>query len=473
MSKTTLENGMTVQGVPRVVAITSNVHTSLDDHLKSDGLTPVRIKKDLGTNDLIEQLNQVGADVLVTRTSLDVNRRVLSETGLVVVQGACKGPHVDKQAAQELGTDVLKVDTNREQVAQLVLACLMSASAGLNYGASTTRNNHWQKTMVGDSIRTLSDMTVGILGFGDVGKAVAKRLQPHVGTVIAWNHKHGRLTNYYRGLHEYAEGAQIELVATEKELLDRADVLSPHIDETDALGNSNIGYVTNEKLRRLSSDKPGILINAARGVITPSLTEINQLLKEGVLHSAYIDAFPGYLEKEGKFKMPEDAHPGLICTPHIAGSGEHILRKTAVDVQRSLSRWIAGGEFRRNSRVYPHQILNVRDAIQDGAIILRVARSTTQHVKKSISGVIADLGLEEIGADELNDFKPGSDQKWDVVPHLFVVNGVSDYGSDVAKLAKGLDELNQESQGTIVATRFIPTNPTHRAVLDSIDWKTA
>lgn len=472
----TLENGLHLQPDPVNIAIVEDVDKSggLDRMLKARGLQPRRIKNSKDPEALVSALLAVDAHAAITRTSSTFSRQVLEESRLSVVQGACKGPHADVEAAQGLGTEVLKVDTNRQQVIDLVEACVRAAASGLAIGNNYGRNGEWSKGETSKTILPMDEMRVGIVGYGDIGQGVAERLSPHVEGMGAHNHRFELERPYDKRIRQHADGLHVGWFPTLDELLEWANVLSLHVDEMDAMGTPNKGLISVDLLRQwgekntINGIPTGILLNIARGSLTPSLAELNTLLNEGVLHSAYVDAHAKELEVKGKFALPPNAHPGLVTTPHIGGSGKRIEINTGKDVDQVLSTWIDEGSF-NGSRVFQHEVMDAAPLRVEGNMLLRVARSTQRGSSDAIEQAIMKAGLENLGGDlSLTDRVAGSRNKtWSVVPHIIAMGGFNgNYADKVNTLARELDAVNGEGKGrVVVAARFIPTSPEQRATL--------
>lgn len=472
----TLKNGLRLQRDPKVIAIADDVDTErgLDQSLKRRGLRPVRFGNSKDPEKLVERLREMEADGAVTRTSSTFDRQVLEGTDLSVVQGACKGPHVDVQAAQALGVEVLKVDTNRMQVIDLVEACLRSAASGLIIGNNFGRKGEWSKGETSRTILPIEGMRIGVIGYGDIGQGVAERLAPHVEGVGAFNHQFELVRPYDRRIQDHAERNGVRWFASVEELLEWANVITLHVDEVDAMGNKNGRLVDTEQLRSWGTrntahgNPTGILLNIARGPLAPSLQELDALLKGGALHSAFVDAHPKEIEVKGKFTLPQDAHPGLVTTPHIGGSGRKIEVQTGKDVNRVLGTWIDEGSF-TGSRVYQHEIMDASALCAEGVMLLRIARSTHRGSSEAVQRAIISAGLENLGGDlSITDRVAGSKSRtWNFVPHIIAMSGFNgNYADKALALAKELDAANNTAAGKLIAAaRFIPTTSDQRAAL--------
>lgn len=464
-----LENGLKVYPYPQNVAVVEDVDSSIKGELKRMGLQHIPINNTKNPDQLAEVLRGAKADILIVRTSSDVKGPVLTDTGLSLVHAACKGPHVDLKMAQNSGIEVLKVDTNREEVWAWVRSALCSAASGMSFSGNLARGNTWAKNESGKVIFPLEEATLGVLGFGDVGQRVAMGAKALGMKVMVHNHEHEVTRPYDSELRGLAKGAGLTFVDSESALYERSDIITVHIDKTDALGNTNQGHVTVEKLAAMKAHaRHGIFINGARGDVAPTMEELNRMLHAGSLLGAFVDAHPSKMEAKGEFKMPENLHPGLVATHHIAGSGKHITRQTAVDVGNSLEHWLARGDMWGTSRVYPHADLSAAGILTPGTILARVNRGTSSRAGAKVLDAVAQAGLEQVGERALSDYIPGTRKPWDVVPHLLAVNGITDLAEDINRLAYELDKINKEKPGTIVSVQFFPTDDTQKETYRSM-----
>ena len=204
---------------------------------------------------------------------------------------------------------------NRTAVGEQALGMLLSLCNHLNRANNEVKNGLWNR----ESNRgtELEGKTVGIIGYGNMGNAFAKRLQGFDVEVLCYDIK-PNVGN------EYAK--QVSL----KELQDRADILSLHTpwtELTDKMVNANfINAFT----------KPFWLINTARGksVVTADLVDA---LKSGKILGAGLDVLEyEKLSFESLFtdNMPEPlqyliASDNVLLTPHIAGWTHESKQKLA------------------------------------------------------------------------------------------------------------------------------------------------
>jgi glyoxylate/hydroxypyruvate reductase len=184
-----------------------------------------------------------------------------------------------------------------------------------------------QKSKVWDSFPThsASDLAVGIMGLGVMGRESAERLRDLGFKVAGWS----RTRKHIEGVHSYAGPAEFD------SFLRRTDVLVcllPHTPDT-------TGIINRRLIRKLSRKGPigaPILINAGRGKQQVE-ADILAALDAGELHAVTLDVF----EKE---PLPQDSplwtHPGVTVTPHLAADSDP--ETVCAYVWRQIERHQAG-----------------------------------------------------------------------------------------------------------------------------------
>lgn len=200
-------------------------------------------------------------------------------------------------------TPTVLTDTTADTIFMLVL---MAARRALEM-AEMVKAGHWQRSIDSKYFGTdVHDKTIGILGMGRIGAAVARRA--HAGfnmKVLYWNRTpNAQVENLFS-----AQFCQLD------ELLSRADfvvITLPYNEQTHHLIDA----------KRLRQMKPSaILVNGARGKIVDQQAMI-EALKTGVIQAAGLDVF----EVE---PLPADSVlltlPNVVALPHI-GSATHETR---------------------------------------------------------------------------------------------------------------------------------------------------
>jgi glyoxylate reductase len=272
-------------------------------------LIPKEISVELNDNDqplpkaeLIRRLK--GKDALICHIISTIDDEVLAAApGLKVVSNVAVGfNNIDVAAARKRGVVVTNTpDVLTETTADFAWALLMAAARRVVEADHFARSGQWTRwqwdLLWGNDVH---GKTLGIIGFGRIGRAVARRALGF-----------GMRVLYHDAVPADA-GAERELKATYAEpdvVLRESDFVSLHtlfIPET--------RHLINERTLRLMK-KTAILVNAARGPIVDEAALV-KALSEGWIAGAGLDVF----EEEPKI------HPGLlplknvVLAPHIASA---------------------------------------------------------------------------------------------------------------------------------------------------------
>ena len=227
--------------------------------------------------------------------------------------------HIDLQAAAAHGVVVTNAPgSNDGAVADLAIGLMLACLRQIPAADRSARDGEWY-SVVGEE---LAGKRVGILGWGRIGRNVARRLSGFDVSLLVHD-------PYVDAAIVSASGAQ--LVSLE-DVLTQADIVSLHLPLTPETGNLL-------DAARLALMKPGAyLINTARGGIVDE-TALLELLKLGHLRGAALDCF-GVEPPEGN---PLLELPNVVVTPHIgAQTRQAIARMGAIAAENVLR--VLGGE---------------------------------------------------------------------------------------------------------------------------------
>jgi len=264
------------------------------------------------------------ADAIIVRSATEVRGRFLdAATKLKVIGRAGIGvDNIDLDTATERGIVVLNTpDANTTTTAELAIAHMFSLSRKLTDADRSVREGKWERSNFLGS--ELSGKTVGIIGFGAIGRLVAGRCRALNMHVVGHD---PFVTEETFG--EY--GVEKALL---KELLGISDYVTLHCpvtEETRGLLNS----------ARLSEMKQGArLINCARGGLVDE-EALLAVVESGHLAGAALDVF----EKEPPGNSPLFGQPNIQFTPHLGASTYEAQTAVGVEIAHQTGAFLTHGD---------------------------------------------------------------------------------------------------------------------------------
>jgi D-3-phosphoglycerate dehydrogenase len=184
---------------------------------------------------------------------------------------------------------------NKHSVAEMALGFMLMLSRNLFTTANQLKSGTWNKS----GGFSLSSRTIGIIGFGHIGKELVQMLKPFNCRV---------LVNDIIDISDYAHTNNVELV-TKEYLFQNSDIISVHTP----LNASTKDMINKETILKMKQSV--FLINTARGGIINE-EDLKWALDSNKIGGAALDVF--------NVEPPEDSEimscPNLIATPHIAGN---------------------------------------------------------------------------------------------------------------------------------------------------------
>jgi D-3-phosphoglycerate dehydrogenase len=273
--------------------------------------------RDVGAEIDTTDLDKADA-VLNLRTPLSAEHIAQLENCRVIARYGIGVDNVDVSAAADMDIPVTNV-TNYciEEVATHALALALNLLRGVKRYNASVAAGEWNRDTV-ETLRRVSELTVGIVGYGSIGQAVGQRVASLDATVVASD--------------PFLEPANVSddpatLVEFE-ELLSRADIVTIHSPLTDDTRD----LFDREVFERMQEG--AFLVNVARGPIV-QMDALQEALATNVLAGAALDVFP---EEPPAANHPLRDHPRVITTPHIAWYSEEAndeRRQTAAEIVRA------------------------------------------------------------------------------------------------------------------------------------------
>jgi D-3-phosphoglycerate dehydrogenase len=265
--------------------------------------------------DLVAAL--AGVHGLVVRGATKVTADVLAGARdlKVVVRAGTGLDNVDAAAAHRHGVAVHNTpNANSVSVAELVFGMALALERHVAPASGDLRRGVWEKHRYQG--RELAGRTMGILGFGRIGREVAVRARAFAMPVI-W-HDPPHKTN--------PAGFDWTEAVTREELFRRADVLTLHVPLT-AETHSSIGA------REFGWMKPdAILVNASRGGVVDEAA-LAEALRSGALRGAAVDVFA---EEPAPAGHPLLALQNVLPLPHLGASTAEAQKRAGTEAAEIL-----------------------------------------------------------------------------------------------------------------------------------------
>jgi D-3-phosphoglycerate dehydrogenase / 2-oxoglutarate reductase len=284
------------------------------------------LKEYMGTPDEVVALTG-DAELLVTHLaplSAGIMERL---PGLRFVAVSRGGPvNIDMAAARERG--ILVVNTpgrNASAVAEFAIGAIIAETRNITRGHDALREGNWRGDLyrADRTGRELSEMTIGVIGYGAIGTQVVRLLRAFGSRVL--------VADPYVQLSAADRNDGVEHVSLDK-LLAEADVVTLHPRVT-----AETAQMIDAKA--LASMKPGAtLVNTARGPLV-DYDALYDALASGHLGGAMLETFA--VEPVAP-DWPLLRLPNVTFTPHIAGSSLKTVTHAAALAAEEVRRYLAG-----------------------------------------------------------------------------------------------------------------------------------
>lgn len=284
------------------------------DSLHDDGIRALRdfaevdVKTNLKSEELIDCI--ANYDVLIVRSATKVTREVI-EAGdklKLIVRAGVGMDNIDLKAAKARNVKVLNTpEAPTVSVAELVLGLMLTWARRISQADASMKRGKWEKSKLAGT--ELRGKTLGIIGTGRVGRAVAYRARAFEMKLLAYDVEMN---------HEFAKKAGVQYVDLET-LLQESDYVTLHVPLM-----PQTEYMIGE--REFGLMKPtAVLVNTARGEIVDEAA-LTKALKEKKIAGACLDVY----EREPPEGSPLLELPNVILTPHLGASSKEAQREAAV-----------------------------------------------------------------------------------------------------------------------------------------------
>jgi D-3-phosphoglycerate dehydrogenase len=265
--------------------------------------------------------------VKITADALAGNHRLKA-----IVRAGVGTDNIDKDAATRLGIVVMNTPAgNTISTAEHTFALILALSRNIHPAYQSLVEHRWERNKYMGA--QLAEKTLGIIGLGRIGQAIAKRAKAFEMRVLGYDPLLSR---------EKTEELGVEPVANVKEMLPQVDYLTVHTPLNDETRN----LIDRDAIEIL---KPGVrLVNCARGGIYNE-EALLEALRSGRIAGAALDVFA----KEPNTDSPLFGMPGVLCTPHLGASTEEAQAQVAIEGVGLLVDFFTTGAIRHAVNMSP------------------------------------------------------------------------------------------------------------------------
>lgn len=281
------------------VLIIDEIHESMISGLEKQGFEVAyfpNIEK--------EQVVKYLADItgLVVRSKLEIDEKFLTNARqLAFIARAGAGLDlIDLEATKRRNITVFAANEgNKDAVAEHVIGQLLSLAHRLHTANEEVSNGIWNRE--GNRGWEINGKTIGIIGFGNMGQALAEKIQGFGVRILAYDKYHP------------AEKFKASL----EDIFEQADIVSIHVPLTDETS----GMISEQFLSKFK--KSIVLINSSRGKIG-NLEAYLWGLENHTIKALALDVLPNeklknWTDSEKKLFQSIKKHPNTIFSPHVAG----------------------------------------------------------------------------------------------------------------------------------------------------------
>jgi D-3-phosphoglycerate dehydrogenase len=337
------------------------------------------VEPDLSADDLPARI--AGFDALVVR-STKVKRAVFEAADrlTLVIRAGAGTNTIDTDAAARSGVFVSNVPgRNAAAVAELTMGLLLAIDRRIADNVADLRSGRWDKKRYSKAGGLLGS-TMGIIGLGSIGLAVAERAS-------AFGIRLQALAKPDRSAYvvDRAEELDITMCDSLEDLVSSSDVVSIHVPS-----GKDTRHLVDATF--LSWMRPGaILLNTSRGDVVDE-GALLEALDAGAVRAG-LDVFadePG--SGKGTWESPLGRHPNVVATHHIGASTEQAQRAIAAGVTEIVDAFMSG-EPRHCVNLEPDRIgavtLTIRHRDRVGVLAqvldrLRAAGLNVEHMQNRI-----------------------------------------------------------------------------------------
>lgn len=355
------------------VLLLENVHPVAVEIMKAEGFNVEIYSAALTEDELCKKIRNV--NVLGIRSKTQVTARVLEHANRLMTIGAfCIGTNqIDLKAATKKGVAVFNAPfSNTRSVVELAVAQMIMLMRNIVDKSAKMHKGEWDKSASGSF--EVRGKKLGLVGYGNIGSQLS---------VIA--ESLGMNVLYYDTEEKLALGNATKCRSL-KELLEKADVVSLHVDGRES--NTNLISHREFDWMRLGV----IFINLSRGHIV-DIHALRENIQSGKVAGCAIDVFPYEpVSNQEEFISELRGLHNTILTPHIGGSTSEAQENIGNFVPGKFMDYINTGST-SNSVNFPNLTL---PTLENAHRLIHIHENVPGILAK-INQVLADHGINIVG----------------------------------------------------------------------------
>ncbi len=350
--------------------------------IKAQADVEFEVKTGLPPEELAKIVGQY--DGMIIRSGVKVTADVLAGPGRLrgIARAGVGVDNVDVPTATAKGIIVMNTPGgNTLSTAELALALMLALARKIAPANASLRAGQWdRKSFEGTQ---LAGKTLGIVGLGRIGKAVAHRAAAMEMRVLGYD-------PFFAG-----EIPEVEVVKDLMDLCKRSDFITVHTPKS----AETTGMIGKEQMAMM---KPTVrLINAARGGIIDEQALLDAL-NAGKVGGAALDV---YMKEPPESDLEKQliAHPNVLTVPHLGASTVEAQEMVSLEAAQQLVEALRGGEVRNAvnapgfEKVLPPLLRPYSElAARIGTILAAITPGALGKVEVIYRGSIAEMNVSPI-----------------------------------------------------------------------------
>jgi D-3-phosphoglycerate dehydrogenase len=252
--------------------------------------------------ELIEEIED--ADILLNHFA-PINSEVLAKAKQLKLIGLSRGglDNLNLKMASDKGIAVFHVIRNAQPVAEFTVALILAETRNIARGHCALKNADWRRNYLNDEyVSTMKNKTIGIIGMGNIGKVLVKKLKSFDVNIIAYD-------KFLTQADIDAEKLNVKMVSLD-ELAEESDIVSLHLRLVEETKN----IIDEEFIAKMKNS--AYLINTSRAGLVKK-EDLVKALEKNVIAGAALDVFWNEpIEADDPILQLDN----LTMTPHIAGT---------------------------------------------------------------------------------------------------------------------------------------------------------